>query len=81
MPIVNYIDDQDVIAWVKSEKGGDRLIATFTGLLDQTAALVGVTEVKIHVSYSIYAIDSTVFEAKFRGDLSDQVGNQVIGKQ
>lgn len=78
-PVVNYVDDQDLIGWVKSEKGGDSLIVDMKGILNQTAALVGVLSVRIHVSYSIYAIDSTVFEAKFRGVLSPRVGEQVIG--
>lgn len=80
VPLVNYVDDQDMIAWVKSEKGGEILIVDFTGVLDQTAALVGVLDVKIHLSYSIYAIDSTVFERKFRDVIGDDVGNQVTGR-
>lgn len=78
-PVVNYIDDQDVTAWIISEKGGNSLICDFTGVLNQTADLVGITDIKINVSLSIYAIESTRFYSTFRGDLSPDVGKQVMG--
>lgn len=74
-----YTDDSDIIAWVKSEKKGDTLTLDFTGVLDQTAALVGTATIKIHITLSIYIISSTVFYRKLRGELSDQVGDQPSG--
>lgn len=77
--IVNYLDDSNITAWVLSEKGGDILRIDLTGLLNQTADLIGVTTIKLHVTFSIFIISSTVFYAKFRDSLSDQTGDQVSG--
>jgi len=79
LPIVQYIDDQDVIAWVETKKSDEDLTVDLTGLLDQTADLVGEVDIKIFVSYSIYAIESSVFEFWFRTVLSNQTGEQVRG--
>lgn len=79
MPIANYIDDQDVTAWVKSDKDDDELLLTMTGTFNQTAAMVGLSTFSLFVSYSIYAIESTEFAKSFRGVLSNQVGREVTG--
>jgi hypothetical protein len=79
MPIANYIDDQDVTAWVKSDKEDDELFLTVNGTFNQTAAMVGKTQFSLFVNYSIYAIESTEFAKSFRGTLSKQVGREVAG--
>lgn len=75
----NYNDDSDIVAWVKSEKKNDTLTLNFDGVLDQIASLVGTVTIKVHITLSIYIISSTIFYRKFRGELSDQVGDQPIG--
>ena len=80
MPIVQYIDDQDIIAWVKTDKTNESLTVDLVGILDQTTELIGEIDVKIFVSYSIYAIESSVFEYWFKNTLSNQVGEQIRGK-
>lgn len=79
LPVVNYVDDSELVMWAFTEKARDDLILDLTGVLIQTAALVGVTSIKLNVSYALYAIESTEFYKHFRGDLSDQVGMQISG--
>lgn len=79
MPLPNYIDDQDITAWVKSDKDTDVLILTLNGTFNQVAAMVGLATFSIFISYSIYAIESTDFSINFRGDLSSDVGREVMG--
>lgn len=79
LPIVKYYDNLDVVAWVYTDIGNDELMADFTGLLDQTADLVGITEVKINVSFAMYAIEDTNFKIRFRDKLSSRSGSQVAG--
>lgn len=81
LPMVTYVDDQDMIAWVDSKKANDSLNLEVTGVLNQTAALVGVVTIKINVNYIIYAIESTVFYAKFLGEESPFVGDKLTGAQ
>jgi len=79
MPIVQYIDDQDIIAWIKTDKSKEDLTLDLTGVLKQTPSLVGVVDVKIFVSFSIYAIESSVFNFWFTNVLNNQTGMQVSG--
>lgn len=77
--VVNFIDDQDVIAWVLSEKKDDYLTIDYSGILNQIIPLVGKTSIKMHVSYTIYAIDNTSFYSIFRDIDSPMAGRQVKG--
>ena len=79
IPIVKYYNNLDVVAWVYTDLGNDELIADFTGLLDQTADLVGIDEIKLNISFAMYAIEDTNFKIRFRDVLSKQSGSQVIG--
>ncbi len=80
--IVNYLDDSNITAWVVSEKGGkggDSLRINVTGILDQTAELIGISAIKLHITFSIFIISNTKFYALFRDALSSQTGEQVTG--
>lgn len=77
--VVNYLDDSNITSWVVSEKGGDSLQINVTGILDQTADLIGVSTIKLHITFSIFIISSTKFYALFRDALSSQTGQQVTG--
>lgn len=79
MPIVQYIDDMDVTAWIIADKGSEELHADFSGVLNQIAQFIGIASISINISYSIYAIESTIFNNAFRGDLSPNIGQSVIG--
>ncbi len=65
-PIVNYADGIETAAFIHSDKGGDFLTLSFIGSLLQLPSMVGLAEVKIQASLSIYAIDSGYFNAAFR---------------
>jgi len=65
LPILNYIDNQPTLAWIASTKGGDGLLADFTGVLDQTPALVGVPKISIAVSFNVYQITDSAFVKSF----------------
>ena len=64
--IINqYFQNKEITCFAKSMKGGDAVLATFSGLLKQTASLVGVNPITITVSFSAYAMDSAVYNAMF----------------
>lgn len=68
IPIVNYYKNQDVSTWFKSDKLGDGLTGTLTGILNQPQSLVGVTTIKIFVTFGIFAIDANTFNQYFNAD-------------
>jgi len=80
-PIVNYIDDQDIVGWAYSDKQDTFLTADVSGILFQTAALVGKQQILTPISYSIYAIEDTRFIAEFKGALGNKFSLQISGKE
>ena len=78
-PVVTYVDNQEITAWITSEKGNDQLLMDFNGVLNQTIALIGVATIKIYVSFAIYIIENQEFYSKFRDKLSSQIGDQIGG--
>ena len=79
VPIVTYVNDQEMIAWIDNKKANNSLKLEVTGTLIQTAALVGKATVKINVNYLIYAIENTVFYSKYLGEDSDYIGDKLTG--
>lgn len=75
-PMVNYADGIEIASFVHSDKGGDNLTLSFIGSLKQLPSMVGLAEVKIQVSLSIFAIDSGYFNAAFRDVQSNSMGQQ-----
>lgn len=80
-PIVNYIDDQDIVGWAYSDKQSNFLAADISGILNQTPALVGRANIKTTVGYSIYAIEDTRYIAEFRGALGNKLSLSISGKR
>lgn len=78
-PVNTYIDNQEITAWLVSEKGNDELHIDFDGVLNQTVDLVGIATIKINVSFAIYIIENQEFYTKFRDKLSKQIGDQISG--
>lgn len=79
MPMLRFIEQQESSAWVKSDNSGDTLTASVTGGLLQTAALVGVATIRLSVVFSIYAMDSTIYNRSFRAGQSMGLGEAVRG--
>lgn len=75
-PIVNYADGIETAAFIHSDKGGDNLTVSFSGLLLQLPSMVGLADVKIQVSLSIYAINSGYFNAAFRDVQNNSMGQR-----
>jgi hypothetical protein len=80
IPIVNYIDNQEMVAWIYSQKSGDFLTADVYGILTQIAETIEVTEIKININLSIYQIRDQQFINKFLGAIGSEAGNQVTGR-
>lgn len=78
IPIVNFIDNQEANAWFVSDKDGDAIRMTVTGLLDQTAALVGEQYVKLQISLNIYIVESARYVAAFMDALGDRAGVDLL---
>lgn len=80
LPMVNFIDDGDFKTWILTDKGDENLTADLTGVLNQTAAMVGVTFVRLNVSFTIYAVESTIFNIHFRDTLGIDIGSVLSGR-
>ncbi len=65
IPIINYVDNQDLIIWVKSQKKDDQLVCDFRGILKQIAETIGVEKIDIVINLSIYEINNTVYNRAF----------------
>lgn len=65
-PIVNFADGIECAAWIHSDKQNDFLTFSLDGLFKQTPGMVGLADLKIQITASIYAIDSTYYNAAYR---------------
>lgn len=74
VPVNNYFDGQEAACWISSDKGGDSLLLTFEGLLNQTPAMIGLQVAKIAVGLNIFAVDSAYFNGSFRDELGRTIG-------
>lgn len=66
-PIANYLKNNDISAFFWTSQNADFLVATFTGVLNQNAALAGVPSITAHVSLNIFQIVDKAFISKFFG--------------
>lgn len=66
LPCVNYIDNAEAIVFFNSDNEFDNLIADFTGILNQSAALVGVPVVTAQVTLNLYEIVESEWIRKYR---------------
>ena len=65
-----YLKGAQFPLWVMSDQIDENLTVTCTGILNQTADLVGIPSIGINVSFIIYEITETDFIRRFaRGDL------------
>lgn len=79
LPFPSFVSQQESAVWVHSDRLGDTVTATLTGRLNQTAALVGVPVVRLSVVFSVYAMESTIYNRAFRGSQSVGLGSAVRG--
>lgn len=77
IPILRYIQNQEAAVWLASDNAGDALTATLTGVMNQTAALVGISSIALSVSFAVYAVESTIYNRAFLGSQSMETGARV----
>ena len=65
-PVVQYFDDTFFETFVYSQQANDFIDIDFTGVLNQTASLVGVIEIKAQVSLILYEIIDQNFVKSYR---------------
>lgn len=67
LPIVQFVDGMEAVAWFWTDKSNESLtMSLVTGVLGQDAFLVGVPNVKINVSMSIFEITDNGFIQDFK---------------
>ena len=76
LPLVNYVQNQEAVAWFWTEKANDGLmISLTTGLFSQDSFLVGRGSIRIFVSFNIYEITDNNFIQQFKaGSLNSSLG-------
>ena len=70
-PVVNYVNAQEVNSWIFTDRDGDVLNGFLTGILDQTADLIGVSPVQLSFQFDFYEISDTAFVNNFRQGNAD----------
>lgn len=74
VPINSYFDGQEAACWINTQKGGDKLILTFEGVLNQLPSMVGIASAKISIALNIFAIDSAYFNATWQDEQARSIG-------
>lgn len=75
-PIVNFADGIESAAWIHSDKQNDFLTFSMSGRFAQTPAMIGLLNLKIQISASIYAIDSAYYNAAYRDVQGISIGQR-----
>lgn len=76
IPITNFFDGSEASAWFHSDKLGNELQATFTGVLNQLPSMVGLATAKIQISLNVFAVDSNYWNISYRQQLSKTIGQR-----
>ncbi len=63
-----YSDGRDATAFVKSDQDRDVLLASVSGVLNQTAFLVGRATVRMILGFTIYACSEREYDRLWRGE-------------
>jgi hypothetical protein len=80
IPLIQYSDGKESAAWLLTNKGGEDLVITLRGVLNQTADMVGVDPVKLNVGCEIYAVDEKIYNATFRDATPGTFAESVMRK-
>jgi hypothetical protein len=70
IPVVQFEQGKETMIFTDSKQGNDELLVTLSGILNQTAALVGVNPVILTISFSIFAIEDRNYAIAFLEKLS-----------
>lgn len=77
-PIANYLKNNDISAFFWTTVKDDGLAATFTGVLNQSAALAGVATITAHVSLNCFQIQNRKYIDQFFGITGEDSGKPGI---
>lgn len=78
IPVLKYSDDRSITGFISSPAGND-LVLNSTGVLEQTQELIGVDEIKLYLTFELFATDSTVYNKGFNEGLSQNIGTTIRG--
>jgi hypothetical protein len=71
IPLNQFIDGQEAVAWFWTDKDGESITMSIpTGQLAQDAELVGVPDIKLNISLSIFEITDNGFIQDFKNNNS-----------
>jgi len=78
IPIMQYYDGLESLAWFWSDKAGEQLVASLNvGVLNQDAFLIGYSEIKLNVTMNIFEISDNGFVQDFKkSDVKTTIGKQ-----
>lgn len=62
---VNYVDGQDTMAFFKTERKDEKLLISFSGVVNQTAGMVGVDPLLAEVNFTMYQISAEQYNRQF----------------
>lgn len=65
IPVTHFFEEKAATVFVFSQSKEDALLVSFSGVLSQTADMIGINPLKITVSLSIYASDDPAIHAQF----------------
>jgi hypothetical protein len=69
IPLTHFYENKEATAFVQSKQSNDELQVSLSGILNQTAPLVGVSPVVLTVTFSVYAMDDRNYNAQFLDSL------------
>jgi hypothetical protein len=82
IPVVNYIDNQEINAWVWTDGDGQPLQLRIAGILRQTPFLVGMNTVTLNIQVNVYDVADKAFIQQFRGvNAKSKIGFGAAGRQ
>lgn len=74
IPILAFVEQQEIAVWMASDRENDSLTATVRGVLNQIPATVGKLTISLAVSFGVYAVDANDWQRYFRDRLSVTAG-------
>lgn len=71
-PISQFFQSKECTCFVDSNRGNDALLISLSGVLNQTANLVGLDPLKLTISFSVFAMDEKEYNSSYRDRLFSQ---------
>lgn len=65
IPVMNYLNDFEIVLFFHSTQSGDQLLMSFEGLFSQTGSLVGQGVFTAYVQLILYEINSSMWTGKY----------------